>query len=220
MLWKLNPKGVLVILKNSIFFSFLIRPHIWNLIRRKTLCMYLNMFNSLETVYLSLGILISEWERHWAFLKFILPSTNPQTLFPLLKNNNKLPLSVPTLPLSLPLHHLALPMTSSAHWRHCPSLIRHLSSEICLCWIIFHEHRGCLFRSSLRDHVHTKALDQREVKQPKGWARLQMTKLIRSIRWKCPICAKLLVKWAWEGRGLLEMQMFIQTSQFSPRDRA
>lgn len=61
------------------------------------------------------------------------------------------------------LHHLALPMISSAHWRHCPSLIRHLSSEICLCWIIFHEHRGCLFRSSLRDHAH-----QREVKQTKG----------------------------------------------------
>jgi hypothetical protein len=35
MLWKSNPRGILVILKNPIFSSFLIRPQIWNLIRRQ-----------------------------------------------------------------------------------------------------------------------------------------------------------------------------------------
>lgn len=35
MLWKLNPRGILVILKNPIFSSFLIRLQIWNLIRRQ-----------------------------------------------------------------------------------------------------------------------------------------------------------------------------------------
>lgn len=35
VLWKLNPRGILVILKNPIFSSFLIRPQIWDLIRRQ-----------------------------------------------------------------------------------------------------------------------------------------------------------------------------------------
>lgn len=60
---------------------------------------------------------------------------------------------------------VALPFTSSAQNSRGAVLLRHLSSEICLCWIILHEHRGYLFRSSLRDHIRTTAPDQREVKQ-------------------------------------------------------